>query len=58
MRWLVWYIKSCFCKHEFKFEENTVATKYFGYETISRNIMISVTCSKCAYHKSYLKYDI
>jgi len=58
MRWLVWYIKSCFCKHEWKFEQNMVTTRYFDMSEISKSVVVSVTCLKCAYHKSYIKYDI
>lgn len=55
MRWLIWYIKSCFCKHEFKYEEAFVTTKAV-YDGSRQGLVVSVTCSKCGYHKSYWKF--
>ena len=57
MRWLIWYIKSCFCSHDFKYEstqfERTDANRAFEIGTV-----VSATCSKCGYHKSYKKYKL
>ena len=57
MRWLIWYIRSCFCKHEFKLEENCAEYKWYNGGNQSGK-MISATCSKCGYHRSYWKFDL
>lgn len=53
MRWLIQYIRSCFCKHEWAFEEEYVRAPYSGRS----GPVVSVTCEKCAYHKSYWKFS-
>jgi hypothetical protein len=57
MRWLIWYIRSCFCKHVFKYDEVSKATRTYGAGAFQNGPMISATCSKCGYHRSYWKYD-
>jgi len=60
MRELINYIKQCFCNHELKIEEQTITiigsrqSMYQDYKCI----MVSQTCFKCGYHKSYSKYQL
>ena len=56
MTWLIWNIRSWFCKHEWDYDENI----YEKYETtfgrIWRNkVKVSATCKCCGYHRSYWK---
>lgn len=54
MRWLINYIRSCFCKHDLKFEEEWCERKSDLGDRCGDKV--SVTCKKCGYHKSYWKY--
>lgn len=50
MRWLINYIRSCFCKHEWeKIFEGRVTTDNEG----SYYIMKGYRCTKCGYYKKY-----
>jgi hypothetical protein len=56
MRWLINYLRQCFCKHDFNIEEMAyVRIRYGGDEKI-KNIVVSQTCKKCGYHKGYYKF--
>lgn len=46
-------IKDKQCVHELEFEETNIAS---DFSNIPVNVSVSVTCKKCGYHKSYLKY--
>lgn len=54
MKWIINYLKQCFCKHEFRFEERQSkrATWYGERE----GLRVSRTCEKCGDHKSYWKF--
>lgn len=52
MRWLVWYVRSLFCKHDWDIEEQ-VCDKDLYYKN---RIRVSVTCNKCGWHRSYWKF--
>jgi len=55
MRYLIWYIRSLFCKHEWKHEECIWKTKNtYGYTNEGRTV--SATCKICGWHRSYEKY--
>lgn len=41
------------CNHELVYEETQLMSE-FG--KIPTNVSVSITCKKCGYHKSYLKY--
>jgi len=59
MRWLINYIRSCFCKHEFVTEEANYTKDYYddwGKKFTSKNVKVSMICNKCAYHKKFNKY--
>ena len=55
MRWLVNYLRQCFCKHELEFEEGRYCGTEFGI-VVEENTVVSQTCKKCGYHKSYKKF--
>ena len=55
MKWLIWYIRSCFCTHEFEKSE-ILSTKTFHGETVEHNVRVSLICKKCGYHKSFDKF--
>lgn len=50
MRWLIEYIRSLFCLHEYKYDED------FVKGVCKDGTRVSVTCTKCGYHKSYWKF--
>lgn len=55
MRWLVNYIRQCFCKHDF--QKNEGRYKVTGdYGSLKEGVKISLLCKKCGYHKSFWKY--
>ena len=62
MRWLAMYIRSVFCKHDWEKEETQclvtreIANEfpYTGQETTIT--VVSATCKKCGWHRSYPKY--
>lgn len=57
MRWLINYIRQCFCKHEFEKEEIEVLPKNISLRNIALyNIKVSMTCKKCGYHYRYYKF--
>ncbi len=55
MRWLINYIRQCFCKHELEFEEchaefsNDMGAKRSG-------VKIAMLCTKCGYLKTKWKF--
>ena len=56
MNWLIWYIRSWFCKHNFDYcERDYIVQNDFG-QTIKNGPKVSATCTKCGYHKSYWKF--
>lgn len=50
MRWLIWYIRSCFCKHEWEpiFESRIMDTR-----DVVHNCVKVFRCKKCGYSKRY-----
>jgi len=55
MRYLIWYFKSCFCKHKWIYEErNWAGSNLLGQQ--SSGITISATCSQCGWHRKYEKF--
>lgn len=55
MRSLIHYIRSCFCKHEFFYDEHRIIEEIL-WEQKTIGVKVSATCKKCGYHKSYWKY--
>jgi len=52
VRYITWVIRSAFCKHEWKYEEDPVYRSGGGRE----NTSVSITCQKCQWHMSYRKW--
>lgn len=50
MIWLVWYLRSMFCKHDFEYKERQCQIED------KSGTRISATCVKCDWHRSYWKY--
>ena len=55
MRNLISWLRSCFCKHEFEYNEEKYTTKIEG-DLIKEGLKVARTCKKCGWHKSYWKY--
>ena len=56
LKWLINYIRQCFCKHEFEKEE--IFFKHEGrHGAHIHDFKISLLCKKCGYHKSFWKYS-
>lgn len=54
MRWLINYLRQCFCKHEFQVSEHYCTE---GSEFSSRKgYKVALYCPKCGYHKSFWKF--
>lgn len=61
MRNFIQYLRECFCKHEFEYEEGRCVIRGDGWfvsdtEKVREGIKVSVTCKKCSYHKKYWKF--
>lgn len=54
MRWLIWYIRSWFCKHDWEREERRFISD--GEFRHKEGVRVSATCKKCIWHRSYWKY--
>jgi RNase P subunit RPR2 len=57
MKWLIWSIRTWFCKHKWERDEqwtHTVST-YGSIE--ERYIMVSATCEECGWHRKYKKFN-
>jgi hypothetical protein len=54
MRWLINYLRQCFCKHEFTRDQISV---FNAYSNSNRPDYYEVhfECKKCGYHKKYKK---
>lgn len=50
MRWVINYIRSCFCKHDWEMIFNTFVNCDGGAETYSCK---TYRCKKCGYSKRY-----
>ncbi|RJQ29095.1 hypothetical protein C4565_02420 [Candidatus Parcubacteria bacterium] len=61
MRWIIWYLKSCFCDHSWEYSE-VVAKQQYMIQPVDTDgekdekIRSSVRCTKCGWHRSYWKY--
>jgi len=53
MRFLVWYLKSVFCEHDWEREEIEVTT--ITPISIKTKTQVSATCKKCGWHRKYYK---
>jgi len=56
MRWIINYIRQCFCNHELEFENQDIRIHYTSFDEGYLQTFTSQTCKKCGYHKSYKKY--
>lgn len=54
MRWLINYLRQCFCKHEFQKSETYAES--VGDISSKRGMKVSLYCPKCGYHKSFWKF--
>ena len=52
------YIRKCFCKHDFVFQDKVAETvkEDFGNTVKKTFIRTSVHCKKCGHHFSYNKF--
>jgi hypothetical protein len=61
MKWLIHYIRQCFCKHDFEKSEGQGQESAWSYEldksVITRSgTKVSLLCKKCGHHKSFWKF--
>lgn len=54
MRWLINYIRQCFCKHDWHFEEAWYEVKgdFIGTK---KDEKVYMRCKKCGYHQKHWK---
>lgn len=50
MRWLVFYFRSLFCDHVWDYSQMDMTS------FLRDGPMVSATCDKCGWHRSYWKY--
>lgn len=55
MRWLMNYLRQCFCRHDFKTEEHP-NVQYDGWSWTVTGDRVSLLCSRCGYHRSFWKW--
>jgi hypothetical protein len=51
MRWLINYIRQCFCKHDWSIEQGTVTDDWGGRWT-----KVYMRCKNCGYHQKHNKF--
>lgn len=56
LRWLIWSIATAFCRHDWEREENIHEVIDWQYVVVGRKTMVSATCTKCGWHRSYKKF--
>lgn len=56
MRTLFWWLRSCFCKHDWEYEE--IRCSVYRVDQISESdvLRVSMTCKKCGWHRNYNKF--
>lgn len=57
MRWLVWYLRSMFCDHAWKYEEANYTKTNNAAAFTQKGQVIAATCEFCGWHRSYWKHD-
>lgn len=56
MRRLIWYLRTCFCKHEFEYAE--CRCRQLADGTVEdEEIVVSLICTKCGYHETFSKFS-
>jgi RNase P subunit RPR2 len=59
MRWLIWWLRSWFCKHKWELEEVKYMEygEYLGETFVNKEgTKVSATCKECGWHRSYWKW--
>jgi hypothetical protein len=57
MKWLIWTIRSAFCKHDWDFDEQPKKLHDGDPKNVIRNgIHVSMLCKKCGWHRSFWKH--
>lgn len=60
MRQFLFYLRTTFCKHNWKFEEAMAEwVTHNEFDKIvnkKTNISVSATCVKCGWHRKYTKF--
>jgi len=56
MRWLVNYLRSVFCKHDWEKENGSYQITSDSGHVRRSGMKVSATCKKCGWHKSYWKF--
>jgi hypothetical protein len=56
MTWLIWWIRSWFCKHNFLYTEAPYKKLDIWGNLLVSATKVSATCGKCGWHRSYLKF--
>lgn len=55
MRYIIWWFRSLFCNHNWKFEESDYE-KHENDFLVRAGTIVSATCKKCGWHRSYWKF--
>lgn len=56
MKYIIWSIRSAFCKHEWEYDEKH-SEIFDGYGDVTKQgLKVSATCKKCGWHRVYWKH--
>lgn len=58
MRWLLWYARTLWCHHTWTYDEADWTRRQVYESGLTLNasgIMVSATCTKCGWHRTYVK---
>ncbi len=56
MRWLINYLRECFCKHDFEITQQKQMRAWVKGWQKTDDIKVFYICKKCGYHKSWWKF--
>ncbi len=56
MKWLINYIRDCFCKHDWHVEES-FATQTSDWGGRAQGVKVYQRCKKCGKHDNHWKYN-
>ncbi len=56
MRYIIWTIRSAFCKHDWDYDEQFSKVCDVYDNTTKQGVRVSATCKKCGWHRNYWKH--
>jgi RNase P subunit RPR2 len=56
LRWIIWYLQTAFCKHQWEYAEVVHETYHPSANFTATDRRVSATCKKCGWHRNYSKF--